>query len=271
VEETRLDAAPSGPVGRIKAWFYEELEPPAWPRHGLSPLNRLLSFVILFSCIAAVLETEPTVVEGNERLFAIIEIVFVAIFIAEYLVRLWIAPMLPGLAGRRFPRLRYLVSWPALIDLAAILPVLLLVGGSHSLLMRLLRLIRLLRFAKLARFSSALNYLFEAIHARRFELVVSLCVGLLLLVFSSTLLYLVEGDVQPEHFGSIPRAMWWAVVTLTTVGYGDAVPVTALGKLCAGATAVAGISIIAMPTGILAAAFSDALQRRKHPSDGADA
>jgi voltage-gated potassium channel len=270
VEEARRDAAPSGRIRRIKAWFYEELEPPAWPKHGLSPLNRLLTLVIVLSCAAAVLETEPTVVEGYERLFDLLELLFVTIFIVEYLVRLWIAPMLPGLAGRRFPRLRYLVSWPALIDLAAILPILLLASGSHSLLMRLLRLIRLLRFAKLARFSSALNYLIEAIHARRFELAVSLCVGLLLLVFSSTLLYLAEGDTQPEHFGSIPRAMWWAVVTLTTVGYGDAVPVTVLGKLCAGATAVAGISIIAMPTGILAAAFSDALQRRKQPGSGAD-
>jgi voltage-gated potassium channel len=179
--------------------------------------------------------------------------------------------MLPQLTGRRFPRLRYIISWPALIDLAAILPVLLLASGSHSLLMRLLRLLRLLRFAKLARFSNALNYLFEAIHARRFELVVALCIGLLLLLFASTMLYLVEGEAQPEHFGSIPRAMWWAVVTLTTVGYGDVVPVTVLGKLCAGITAVAGISIIAMPTGILAAALSDAMQRRKHPGGGADA
>jgi len=227
--------------------------------------------VIGLACAAAVLQTEPTVVEGREALFDALELGFVAIFIVEYAIRLWIAPDLPQYAGRRLPRLRYALSWPALIDLAAILPVLLLATGSHSVLVRLLRLVRLVRFAKLARFSSALSYLFEAIHSRRFELVVSACVGVLLLVFCSTLLYVVEGDAQPENFGSIPRALWWAVVTLTTVGYGDAVPITALGKLCAGLTAVAGVMIIAMPTGILAAAFSDALQKRKRPTaPGAD-
>jgi len=227
--------------------------------------------VIALSCIAAVLQTEPTLLDGNDALFNTLEIVFVAFFIVEYAIRLWIAPDLPAYAGKRLPRLRYALSWPALIDLAAILPVLLLASGSHSVLVRLARLVRLVRFAKLARFSNALNYLFEAIHSRRFELVVSSCVGLLLLVFCSTLLYLVEGDAQPAVFGSIPRAMWWAVVTLTTVGYGDAVPVTALGKVCAGLTAVAGVMIIAMPTGILAAAFSDALQKRKRPTaPGAD-
>lgn len=217
------------------------------------------------------LETEPTLLAGNERLFDTLELVFVSIFIVEYAIRLWIAPDLPQYVGKSMPRLRYIVSGPALIDLAAILPVLLLLDGSHSLLIRLLRLVRLLRVAKLARFSSALDYFFEALHARRFELMVSLCVGILLLIFCSTLLFLAEREAQPDHFGSIPRALWWAVITLTTVGYGDAVPVTVLGKVFAGLTAVAGVMIIAMPTGILAAAFSDALQKRKRPSaPGAD-
>jgi voltage-gated potassium channel len=87
--------------------------------------------------------------------------------------------------------------------------------------------------------------------------------GFLLLV-SSTVLYVVEGGTQPEAFGSIPRTMWWAIVTLTTVGYGDAYPITVIGRICAGMTAVAGIGVIAMPTGILASAFSDTLQRHRH-------
>jgi voltage-gated potassium channel len=264
--ETTLDP----PIG-LRGWFFRQLEPPAWPKHGLSVLNAALSLVILLACTAAVLETEPTVLTGNEGLFNALELIFVSIFVVEYAIRLWIAPDLPQYAGKRWPRLRYLVSVPALIDLAAILPVLLLLDGSHSMLVRLLRLARLLRAAKLARFSSALDYLFEAIHARRFELVVSACVGILLLVLCATLLFLVEREAQPEHFGSIPRALWWAVVTLNTFGYGDAVPITAWGKVFAGLTAVAGIVIIAMPTGILAAAFSEALQKRKRPTaPGAD-
>ena len=265
-----LNLSPPGPTG-LRGWFFRQLEPPAWPRHGLSPLNKFITLVIVLSCTAAVLETEASVTTGREHLFDAFELTFVAIFIVEYAVRLWIAPDLPQYRGKSMPHLRYIVSMPALIDLAAILPIILLAGGSQSVMARLLRLVRLLRFAKLARFSGALDYLFEAIHARRYELIVSLCVGVLLLLACSTMMYLVEGDGQPEQFGSIPRAMWWAVVTLTTVGYGDAVPVTALGKAIAGLTAVAGVSIIAMPTGILAAAFSEALQKRKRPTaPGAD-
>jgi voltage-gated potassium channel len=85
-----------------------------------------------------------------------------------------------------------------------------------------------------------------------------------LLLISSTFLYLVEGDAQPEAFGSIPRAMWWSIATLTTVGYGDVIPVTALGRVFSGVTAIIGIGLIAMPTGILAAAFSDGLERRRN-------
>lgn len=247
----------------LRRWLFRQMEPPAWPRRGLSPLNRLLTLTIVAASLTAVLETEPTLMTGNEALFNALEIGFLTLFSAEYLLRVWIAPDLAIYTGKRWPRLRYMISWPALVDLAAILPVVLLYSGSHSFLLRLLRLVRLIRFAKLARLSSALGYLLEAVHARRFELIVSLCVGLLLLTFCATLLYIVEGEAQPEGFGSIPRAMWWAVATLTTVGYGDVVPVTALGKVCAGLTAITGISVIAMPTGILAAAFSDAIQRRR--------
>jgi voltage-gated potassium channel len=83
------------------------------------------------------------------------------------------------------------------------------------------------------------------------------------LVGSSSLLYLVEAEAQPDAFGSLPRALWWSIATLTTVGYGDVTPITVLGKLFAGVTAIAGIGLIAMPTGVLAAAFSDALQRKR--------
>jgi voltage-gated potassium channel len=95
----------------------------------------------------------------------------------------------------------------------------------------------------------------------------SVCAAMFVLIVSSTLLYFVEGEAQPDNFGSIPRAMWWSTVTLTTVGYGDVFPVTPLGRVLAAITAVMGIGLIAMPAGILAAAFSDALQRRKQEAE----
>jgi voltage-gated potassium channel len=101
------------------------------------------------------------------------------------------------------------------------------------------------------------------VHARRYELLISVGVGIFILLLSSTLMYLVEGHTQPEAFGSIPRAMWWAVATLTTVGYGDAVPETVLGRILGSLTAVTGIGLIAMPAGILAAAMSDAIQAKR--------
>ena len=107
----------------------------------------------------------------------------------------------------------------------------------------------------------------KAIYNRRHELLISIMLATVIMIFSSSILYLVEGAAQPEHFGSIPRAMWWSIATLTTVGYGDAYPITALGKIFAAITAIAGIGLIAMPTGILAASFSEAIKKETKEED----
>ncbi len=117
--------------------------------------------------------------------------------------------------------------------------------------------------ARLSRFTLAFQDLAKAVVARRFELFVTLALAGFLLLFGATALYVVEGDIQPDKFGSIPRALWWSIITLTTVGYGDVSPVTPLGKFLASLVALAGIGLVAMPTGIMAAAFSDAMERRR--------
>jgi len=129
-------------------------------------------------------------------------------------------------------------------------------------LLRLLRLVRLLRLAKLGQFSRAFDDIMEAVARRRYELGISLIIAAVLMLLSASALYVIEGAGQPEAFGSIPRSMWWAVATLTTVGYGDIVPSTALGKAFAAFTALTGIGLIALPAGILAAAFSEVVQNR---------
>ncbi len=111
--------------------------------------------------------------------------------------------------------------------------------------------------------SRAFDNVAAALYARRFELWVAVIIALLMMLFSATLLYFAEAEAQPQAFGSIPRALWWAIVTLTTIGYGDVYPVTLLGKFCAALIAISGIGIIAMPTGIFASAFSDAMQRKE--------
>jgi voltage-gated potassium channel len=246
---------------KIREHLYTQLEPQAWKGKGLSPLNRAICWLILVSALFAILETEPTLVAGRERLFLRLEDVLTAIFVIEYLIRFWIAGENPRYGSGMRARLRYLVSGPAIIDLLAIIPILLTFAGSEVFLLRLFRFARIIRIARLGRFSKAVHQVAEAVACRKHELLVSLIVAGLLLVATSTLLYLIEGDLQPDAFGSIPRAMWWSVTTLTTVGYGDVYPHTVLGRIVAALTAVAGIGLVAMPAGILASAFSDVAHR----------
>lgn len=250
--------------------LYRQLDPTAWDDQGLSPLNRALACIIVLSVITALLDSEPSLSQGRESLFGTLELMFGGLFLLEYLARLWTSAESPhygpGLSGK----LKYVRSPAAILDFLALLPLILGPVGNEAYMFRLFRLARVLRLAKLGRFSSAMHSLSEAVRSRRYELLMSAAFAGLLLLVTSTLLYLVEGEAQPDNFGSIPRAMWWSIATLTTVGYGDVYPVTALGKVLAGLTAITGIGLIAMPTGILAAAFSDAMQRQRERGDSND-
>lgn len=251
----------------LRRWLYVNLHASAWPKRGLSPLNRLIGIVIIVAVTMAILQSEPTIAAGHERLFRLAEIAFAAIFLVEYAARVWIAGENPKYGPSLGGRLRYVLSVPALIDLVALASLFLTLIGTQGAILRMFRLVRVVALAKLGRYSSALNAIGYAIHSRRYELAMSLAIAGVLLLFSSTLLYMIEGEGQPDDFGSIPRAMWWSIATLTTVGYGDAYPITPLGKLLAGFTAITGIGLIAMPTGILASAFSDALQKQREARD----
>jgi voltage-gated potassium channel len=250
----------------LRETLHRQLTPGAWPGSGLSPINRLVCVLILLASLMAILETEPTLRQATPGLFFAAEAFFVVLFLIEYGARLYAAgeeSRYRGIAGR----IRYMVSFWALIDLLAILPFFLVfLPFNNVFLLRLMRVLRILRLARLGRFSRAWSALAEALQARIYELLLSIGVAGLLLLFSAACLYAVEAADQPEAFGSVPRALWWSIATLTTVGYGDVTPITPLGKFFAGITAVAGIGIIAMPTGILAAAFSDVFQP-KEPSD----
>lgn len=250
-----------------RRWAYQNLHTAAWHKAGLSPLNRIIVVLIIAAVTTGILQTEPEVLTGNETLFRRLEIIFASVFLVEYLARLWIAPENPALGGGWKARLRYAVSLPAIIDFLALATLFLALVGSEGAFLRLFRLVRIFMLARLGRFSTAMRAIGEAIKSRRYELGASITIALMLMLISSTLLYVVEGPEQPEDFGSIPRAMWWSIATLTTVGYGDAFPITPLGKLLAGFTALTGIGLIAMPTGILAAAFSDAIQHQRETNE----
>ncbi len=246
----------------LRARVHAALDPRARPQDGLSALDHALIVLIVFAVIAAVAETEPTVLRGHEGLFAALNLAIGAIFAVEYLARLWSA-------AERDParpwseRLRFATSFAGLIDLVTIVSTLDPLLGFNAAPLRIVRAMRIVRLARLGRMSAAIHHLHDAIVSRRYELLLSSFLALVLLLFGATSLYWLEGAIQPDKFGSIPRAMWWAVETLTTLGYGDVYPVTPGGKLIATVMAILGIGVIALPTGILASAFSDAVQRQR--------
>ncbi len=270
------DVAPrrgGAPLLPLRRRLYVQLDPAAWPRRGLSPINLIVFITIIVTSILAVVETEPTIAKGRDNLFNAMELVVGVFFSIEYVARAWTAAESPRYGPGWRGLLRYVRSPIAIIDLISISTSFLTPAGLQPYLLRAFRVARILRIAKLGRMSNAMSYLIEAMMARRYELLFSLFVSLTFMVFSASLLYLVEGPAQPDKFGSIPRALWWATAALTTIGYGDVYPITVLGRIFAAMTAVAGIGLVAMPTGIMAAAFSEAVQKHSrdiHQAKGAE-
>ena len=245
------------------------LEPSARTAHGVSPINLILLLLIIAAVALAIVETEPTIARGRELLFIRLQLGFGVIFGIEYAARVWIAAERSGPDSAWDKRWQFMLSPSGIIDLIVVIASLMPLLVANTAALRLLRLVRIISLARMGRLSSALRAIGEAVFSRRFELAVTAGLGLILVLFGATLLYWLEGDIQPDKFGSIPRSLWWAVVTITTIGYGDAFPITPPGKIAAAFIAIAGIGVIAMPAGILASAFSEAMQKHhgKHHHD----
>jgi voltage-gated potassium channel len=225
-------------------------------------IRAAIVMAILANAAALILETVPAFDAAYRELFRIVEVVTVSMFAIEYAARVWVAPEQPDFRYRDplWGRLRYVVSPLAVIDLVAILPIFLRAFGLADL--SLLRLVRLIAVLKLTRSSPALQAIGAALWNERKTAVAALSIIGVALIFVSTVMWYLERDVQPEKFGSIPAAMWWGIVTLTTIGFGDVVPVTVWGKIFGGVVAVMGIFTLALPVAILAGSFSRELTRR---------
>ncbi|NDP48833.1 MAG: ion transporter [Sulfuriferula multivorans] len=230
-------------------------------------LTRLVSValiaLILLNVLAVMAESVESVRMEYGAWLTGFEWVSVAVFSLEYLLRLWSCTSLPRFKNPVTGRVRYIFTPMAIIDLLAILPALLMWTGVDLRVLRILRLTRMLRLAKLGRYSKALQMMGEVARQKREELVLSLMLMLLMLVVASSLIYLVENEQQPDVFSSIPASMWWGITTLTTVGYGDAYPMTVMGKLLGAAIAVMGIGLFALPAGIIASAFVELQSQQK--------
>ncbi len=234
--------------------------------HGDSLASRVFDTaivaLILLNIAAFVAETVPSLSAAYGPYFQAFEIFSVAVFSIEYGLRLWTAVEVPFL--KRLPawraRLKLALRPALLIDLAAILPFFLSMLLNIDL--RVLRALRLLRFFKLSRYSPAMHTLLRVVVNEQRALIGA---GLLLttvVLFASTGIYYIEGSVQPDKFGSVPDSAWWAIATLTTVGYGDITPITPLGRVFGSVVMVIGLCILALPVAIISAGFAQELGRR---------
>ncbi len=244
----------------MKRRVYELLEP---ARPGDVPsrvVDVCIIGLIIFSIGSLVVESDPRAFAAAPGFFVWSERVVLFVFSIEYALRHWSCPADERYRGAVAGRLRCAASPAVVIDLLAILPGLLPFVGLDLRFVRVFRVFRVLRIFKLGRYTRAFSLVIRVIQRTRDELVISLSFVLTLLLIASCLMYYAESDAQPEHFGSIPQSMWWAIVTLTTVGYGDVFPITTPGRLIAGAMAILAIGLVSLPTGILGAGFVNEIQ-----------
>jgi voltage-gated potassium channel len=247
----------------LRVFLHRQLIVGAEPDGRLTIVNRLLIVVILLAVASAALSTEPTIPPQWHRTLMLMEMVFGLIFLLEYIARIYAAAEIPGDESVWRKRWHFIRSPIGLIDLLVVVSALLPLITADAAMLRTVRLVRVLAVMKFGRFSRAIKEVWSAVADRGDDLIVTVALASIALLFGATALYMTEGHIQPKEFGSIPRALWWSINTLTTVGYGDAVPITPLGKVFASMVALSGIALVAMPTGIIAAAFSEAMQRRR--------
>ena len=259
----------------VRAFFDRQLTVKSWPRTGLSPLNLVIVALIVASALMFALETEPTVpTNWRPVLFALNLFVLVA-FALEFALRIWAAGASAGITGFS-ARMTYAEPAWLIIDFFAFAPELgiliyvVATGDASVVWVEGFKLVRLLRVAKLVRYVPGMKLLFETIISVRLELLASVTIAATLIFISAVLIYFAEGKADPENFGSVLRSLWWSVVTLTTVGYGDVLPHSVPGRVAAGVIAIVGVGLVALPSGIIAGAFIERLKvahRRKRAPD----
>jgi voltage-gated potassium channel len=233
-------------------------------------VDLFLIVLIVSNIFAAMFATMPPLRSAGAGFFWAFEVFSVLVFSVEYLLRLWSCVeknRFQGMSALK-ARLRWIFSPLGLIDLLAILPFYILffapVNSQSALLLRMFRGLRLLRIFKLSRYSPALQVFRNVLRQESGTLLVVGFILIVILIMASWGIYILENEAQPEYFGSIPQSMWWAVISLTTVGYGDVVPLTTLGKFFTGIIALIGIGFAALPAGIMASGFSSEMRRREH-------
>ncbi|HEB90770.1 MAG TPA: ion transporter, partial [Deltaproteobacteria bacterium] len=251
-----------GVVARIRKRTYEVMEVARPDDHLSRIVDTLLMALVVGNVFAVILESVESLGHAYKDLFIGFEEVSVAAFTAELVCRIWAAREAPGDASPAWrKRLRYVLSPMAIIDILAIAPFYLTAHLTFDL--RFLRILRLLRTIKLTRYSNAMGRLGEVFRMQRSAFAAAFFLLGIAIILSASALHLVEHRAQPEAFGSIPAAMWWAVCTLTTVGYGDVAPITPLGKAITSFITILGIGLVALPTSLITSGFARVMARNE--------
>ncbi|MDR3435951.1 ion transporter [Telmatospirillum sp.] len=219
--------------------------------------------LITINCVFSILESVEDLAIVHGHIFHAFDHFSVAVFSVEYVLRVWTAVEInqPRFRHSFWGRVRFVFTPMAIVDLVAIVPFYL--GIFFEVDLRAMRVLRLLRVFKLTRYSQAMSIMIDVLRQEARSIGAMLFVFLVMLVFVSSVMYMLEHPRQPEVFSDIPSAMWWAVVTMTTLGYGDMVPATVAGRVLGACTAVFGVGMIALPAGVLASGFSEQLRRRR--------
>jgi voltage-gated potassium channel len=220
--------------------------------------------LISLNIIAVILETVKSLSSRYMLFFRNFEIFSTGIFTIEYISRIWSCTVNARFKNPILGRIRFALTPLLIVDLLSILPFYLpMIIPLDLRFLRALRLARILRMFKMGRYSESLRMFGRVLKVKKEELLLAVFMTLILLIISSSLMYFVENEAQPQVFSSIPNAMWWGVATLTTVGYGDVYPVTPIGKFLGAIIAILGIGMFALPAGILASGFVEEIQKRR--------
>ncbi len=251
-------------ISRLKQRIYHIIEV-AHPGEEASRRFDLFMLTLISANVLVVILETVKFVETNYFVYLHwFDVASVVVFTAEYGLRLWTCTVDERYRRPILGRMRYAGTPYAIIDLLAILPFYIpMIIPLDLRFIRILRLFRIVRVLKFGRYSESIHTFERVFVRKKEELFMSLFLVLVILVLCSSIMYIVEHEVQPDKFGSIPDAMWWGIITLATVGYGDVYPVTLVGKIMGGIVALMGIAVYALPTGILAAGFHEELQSRR--------
>jgi len=250
-------------VNTLRARAFRLLESDFQQSFASKAVNIFLIVLIITNVAAAIVSSDAHYHEDYLQEFFLFEQISLTIFCLEYLLRIWCnveAKVYKDLPTAK-ARLSYFFSPIAFIDLIAILPFLIAMFVSIDL--RSLRLLRVLRLLKLNHYFKGFDLFISVVIKELKNMMAAMMVMVFLIIIAASLMHAIEGEIQPEAFGSILSSLWWSVVTMTTVGYGDIVPITALGKVIATFIMLIGVGLVALPAGMLAARFGEEIRERK--------